>query len=119
MEGGFDELYLVQMAMPGAKLYTSERTESIEDAGSVTRAEAAALIDVHALAVGDLVYLPRGTVHRGFGGVLAQVITVPGFRPGAEIGVDHLLREINERLGLEGEEALPFHAAAAAERVVK
>lgn len=119
VEGGFDELYLVQMAQPGAKLYTSERTESIEDPDSVTRADAAALLVERPLAVGDLVYLPRGTVHRGFGGVLAQVITVPGFRPGAEIGVDHLLREINEQLGLAGAEALPFHAAAAAERVVK
>ncbi len=119
VEGGFDELYLVQMALPGAKLYTSERTESIENPDSVTRAEAATLLDEHPLAVGDLVYLPRGTVHRGFGGALVQVITVPGFRPGAEIGVDHLLREINERLGLTGDAALPFHAAAAGERVVK
>ena len=69
--------------------------------------------------VGDLVYLPRGTVHRGFGGVLAQIITAPGFRPGAEIGVDHHLRAINGRLGLTGEDALPFREASASRAVVK
>ena len=69
--------------------------------------------------MGDLVYLPRGVMHRGLGGVLAQVITVAGFRPGAEIGVDHHLRAINERLGLAQGEALPYHAAAAVRAVVK
>ena len=77
------------------------------------------LLDVHPLAVGDLVYLPRGTMHRGLGGVLAQVITAPGFKPGAEIGVDHHLFAINERLGLVGDDALPLHAANARQAVVK
>ncbi len=118
IEGGFDEFYLVQMVQPDARLLTSERVDAIES-GDLTAAEAAELLDEHALAVGDLVYLPRGVVHRGLGGVLAQVITAPGFRPGAEIGVDHHLREINARLGLAGDDALPFHAAASVEAVVK
>ena len=71
------------------------------------------------LAVGDLVYLPRGTVHRGVDGVLAHVIAAPGFVPGTEIGVDHHLRRINGLLGLKGEDALPFHVPAAEAAVVK
>ena len=35
----------------------------------------------HALEVGDLVYIPRGIIHRGVGGVLAQVITDPRLPP--------------------------------------
>jgi hypothetical protein len=69
--------------------------------------------------VGDLVYLPRGVVHRGFGGVVAQVITVPGFIPGSEIGVDHHLRAINERLDLNVDEALPFNLEASDEEVIR
>ena len=119
LEGGFDEFYLVQMVQPGAVLYTSDGTERIEDPAAVTRAEAPLLFEKHPLEVGDLVYLPRGTVHRGFGGVLAQIITAPGFRPGAEIGVDHHLRAINGRLGLTGEDALPYREASASRAVVK
>ena len=55
----------------------------------------------------------------GVGGVLAQVISVPGFRPNAEIGVDHLLLTINRRLGLSGDDALPFNAEASTREVVK
>ena len=47
------------------------------------------------------------------------MITVPGFIPGSEIGVDHHLRAINERLGLRGERALPFNAEASEGPVVK
>jgi len=47
------------------------------------------------------------------------VITVPGFVPGAEIGLDHHLRAINERLGLVGAEALPLHAAGAERPIVR
>ena len=112
VEHGFDELYLVQMVQPGARLLTSARGAAIE-ARAVTRDDVDALFTTHELAVGDLVYLPRGTIHRGLGGVLAQVITVPGFRPGAEIGVDHHLRAINAALGLTGADALPLHAASA------
>lgn len=119
VDGGFDEFYLVQMTRPGAVLYTSDGTPRIEDPDAVTRAEAPRLFEKHVLEVGDLVYLPRGTVHRGLGGVLAQVITAPGFRPGAEIGVDHHLRAINERLGLTGAAALPYREASSAGAVIK
>ncbi|MEM6672231.1 MAG: hypothetical protein AAF726_05270 [Planctomycetota bacterium] len=118
-EGGFDEFYLVQMVQPGAVLYTSEATDSIVDPDSVTEESAARLIQKHSLEVGDLVYLPRGTVHRGYGGVLAQIITAPGFKPGAEIGVDHHLRAINERLGLAGDAALPYREASSTRAVIK
>lgn len=119
IEGGFDEFYLVQMVQPGARLITSPHVDRIENPEGMSAEEAADLLEVHELRVGDLVYLPRGLMHRGVGGVLAQVITTPGFRPGAEIGVDHHLRAINEQLGLEGEAALPYHEAASQEAVVK
>jgi hypothetical protein len=108
-EGGFDELYLVQLSTPEARLLTSEKLERILDPGRVARAEVPHLLDERTLATGDLVYLPRGVVHRGLGGVVAQVITVPGFIPGAEIGVDHHLRAINERFGVESPDAVPYH----------
>ena len=117
--GGFDEFYLVQMVQPGAVLYTSTKVARMEDPGSVTADEAAVMIDRHELAVGDLVYLPRGTMHRGFGGVLAQIITTPGFKPGAEIGLDHHLKAINDRLALEGDAALPYREKSAGRAVVK
>lgn len=116
---GFDEFYLVQMVMPGAKLFTSERVEQISDPEAFQKEQIEGLIQEHALEVGDLVYLPRGVMHRGFGGVLAQVITVPGFIPGSEIGVDHYLRQINERLGLRGKQALPFNRQASAFQVIR
>jgi len=115
--GGFDELYLVQMTRPTAKLITSDKASRIETPNSVARAEVADLLDETPLEVGDLVYLPRGLVHRGVGGVLAQVITVPGFVPGSEIGIDHHLRAINERFQLKGHEALPLNLAASMRRV--
>lgn len=119
LRDGFDEFYLVQMVQPGGRLLTSRDVEAIEDPGSLTPERAAALLTSTPLEVGDLVYLPRGTVHRGLGGVLAQVITVPGFRPGAEIGVDHHLLAANERLGLTGAAALPFNAEASLAPVVR
>jgi ribosomal protein L16 Arg81 hydroxylase len=85
----------------------------------VTRDQALALLEERPLRAGDLVYLPRGVAHRGLGAALVQVITVPGFRPGAEIGLDHYLRAIAERLGLDGAESLPFHAAASDAPVVR
>jgi len=117
--GGFDEFYLVQAARPGACILTSERTADILNPDAVAAADVPHLLQRTELAAGDLVYLPRGTAHRGLGGVLAQVITVPGFRPGAEIGLDFHLRRINERLGLRGEAALPLHAAASERQVVR
>ena len=112
--GGFDEFYLVQMVRPGARLFTSRSVDAIESPETVTPEEAATLFEEHTLAVGDLVYLPRGIVHRGVGGVLAHVITVPGFVPGAEIGIDEELVLINEQLGLKEANALPVHGVVPA-----
>lgn len=118
-EGGFDEFYLVQMVQPGAAIITGNRYDLIEDPERVDEDVAKTLLQKTELAVGDLIYLPRGVVHRGIGGVLAQVITVPGFIPGAEIGVDHHLKKINQRLGLKGEDALPYYAQAADTIMIK
>lgn len=118
-EGGFDEFYLVQMTKPGARLITSDRREQIERPQELGTDQAVGLLKEHSLAEGDLVYIPRGIVHRGLGGVLAHVITVPGFKPGAEIGVDHHLRAINERLALRSDEALPFHEPASHAPLIK
>ncbi len=118
VDGGFDELYLVQQAPAGARLVTGDDPAAIE-ARAVDRDGAKALLTTRPLAAGDLVYLPRGTVHRGLGGALVQVISVPGFVPDAEIGVDHHLWAINRRLGLDGDAALPFHLVAARTAVVK
>jgi hypothetical protein len=116
--GGFDEFYLVQQAPDGARLLTSSSVEAIES-HQVKESDVAGLIQSRRLHVGDLVYLPRGTMHRGIGGALVQVISVPGFVPQSEIGVDHHLWEINKRLGLHGVDALPFHLVAARTKVVK
>lgn len=118
-QGGFDEFYLVQMTEPGAKIITSEQMEVITHPETVNKSQLDGLMQEYELEVGDLVYLPRGVVHRGFGGVLAQVITVPGFIPGSEIGVDHHLRAINERLELNTDEALPFNQEASVEAVIR
>ena len=119
LEGGFDEFYLVQMAMPTAKILTSSGVDLIENPGNVSKEATKDLIQSTELKVGDLVYLPRGTMHRGIGGVLAQVITIPGFIPGSEIGVDHHLKKINELLSLEGDQQLPFNEAASSGPVIK
>lgn len=119
VNGGFDEFYFVQMVQANGRIIVSNKTDRIEDPAGVTRDVAAHLLQTHDLEVGDLVYIPRGVVHRGVGGVLAQVITVPGFRPGAEIGVDHHLRAINENLSLLGDEALPYNKAASTNAIVK
>ncbi len=118
LDGGFDEFYLVQMAGPDAQLLTSTRVPAIEQ-HSVSAQQAGSLIQTRKLQVGDLVYLPRGTMHRGLGGPLVQVISVPGFVPNSEIGLDHHLRAINEQLGLGPDRALPFHRSASEEAVVK
>jgi len=119
VEGGFDEFYLVQMVLPDAKILTSSQVDLIENPAKIAQGQAQGLIQSTPLQVGDLVYLPRGTMHRGVGGVLAQVITVPGFVPGSEIGVDHHLKKINDLLSLKGEEALPFNQAASTTAVIK
>lgn len=110
---GFDEFYLVQMVQPGAAIITGNRHDLIENPDQIDKAIAKNLLQKTELHVGDLIYLPRGVVHRGIGGVLAQVITVPGFIPGAEIGVDHHLKRINEKLELSDNDRLPYNALAA------
>lgn len=118
-DGGFDEFYLVQMTKPGARIITSEKTDRIKRPEEVSESQVDELIREYELETGDLVYLPRGVMHRGYGGVLAQVITIPGFIPGSEIGVDHHLRAINERLGLSGNKALPYNKEHSHEAVVR
>ena len=107
--GGFDEFYLVQSAPAGAELIVSEQLDMIRGVAAVTKADVPGLIRRIPLTAGDLVYLPRGVVHRGVGGAVVQVITVPGFVPGAEIGVDAELAALNATLGLNANEALPVH----------
>lgn len=119
VDTGFDEFYLVQMSNDQDKLLTSYHAAAIESPETMTPELAGQLFAVHDVRAGDLIYLPRGVIHRGLGGVLAQVITVPGFRPGAEIGVDHHLLAINERLGLEGENALPYNVEASTQPIVR
>lgn len=119
VKGGFDEFYLVQMALPEARIITSSKVSSIENPENVTKESAADLLSSTSLDVGDFVYLPRGTMHRGVGGVLAQVITVPGFIPGSEVGVDHHLKAINEKLSLNETEALPYNQEASKSAIVK
>lgn len=119
VEGGFDELYLVLGATAEARVLTSEHVDWIEKPGAVTRERASELLTSRPLRHGDLVYMPRGTLHRGLGGMVVQVVSVPGFVPNAEIGVDQHLARINAELGLEGADALPLHAPAADAAVVK
>ena len=117
--GGFDEMYLVQHVAPSARLYTSDRVAEIERPEQVSADVLDGLVVATPIRTGDLVWVRRGAMHRAVGGVLAHVITVPGFVPGREIGVDHHLRAIDERLGLEGEAALPYHVEASTRAVVK
>ncbi len=119
VEGGFDEFYLVQMALPDARIITSNQVSTITQPGTVTSTQAMEMLKSTPLEVGDLVYLPRGIMHRGIGGVLAQVITVPGFIPGSEIGVDHHLKAINNSLNLTKNEALPYNEEAANAPIIK
>lgn len=105
---GFEELYLVQHVLPGAKLYWSDRVADIERSLDLPREAARGLVQSLPLVAGQLVYLPRGTMHRAVGGALAQVITVPGFVPQQEIGLDHHLRKLQERFAFDGDDAIPF-----------
>jgi len=119
VKGGFDEFYLVQMALPEAQIITSSKVSSIENPMNLSKEDCKDLLQSTDLEVGDLVYLPRGTMHRGIGGVLAQVITVPGFIPGSEIGVDHHLKAINDNLKLSEAEQLPYNVEASKTVIVK
>lgn len=107
IEGGHDEFYLVQEAGAGAALLHSNRVARILAPETVTRDEVATLVRRIPLQRGDLVYVPAGEMHRAVAGVLAHVIAVPGFLPGAEIGLDDHLQRINKALALRGDEALP------------
>lgn len=107
IDGGFDELYLVQDALPGAELIVGEKLERLLDPSDLSADEAGALLRHIPLQTNDLVFLPRGTMHRGVGGVLAHVITLPGFVPGAEIPVDDAIADLNARFDLD----LPIHRA--------
>ena len=119
VDNGFDEFYLVQMVMEDGQILTSNRVDLIENPESVTKDQAQGLFTSTPLQVGDLVYLPRGLIHRGLNGVLAQVITVPGFVPKSEIGVDHHLKKINELLSLEGAEEIPYNKNASDQAIIK
>ncbi len=119
VQGGFDEFYLVQMALPEAKLITSNQVDLIRQSEKVTKKDTEHLLDTTELQKGDLVYIPRGIAHRGLGGVLTQVITVPGFIPGSEIGIDHHLKAINDKFLLEGKDALPLNESASLSEVIK
>jgi len=112
VNGGFDEFYLVQSAPPGAKLLTSTRVDLLLDPASASAADAPAMIQEHPLRTGDLIYLPRGVAHRGIGGALVQVITVPGFRPDAEIGLDAGIAALDATLTAAGVAPLPRHEPA-------
>ncbi len=109
VEGGFDEMYLVQDALPGAEIIVCERLDELLDPSGLDRESASTLLRRIPVQTGDLVFLPRGTAHRGVGGILAQVITVPGFVPGAEIGVDDAVRLVNTQFDLD----LPHHEPGA------
>lgn len=116
IEGGFDEFYLVQMVQPDARILTSSYVSEIEKAADIDPALIPQLIQTTPLAIGDLVYLPRGVMHRGMGGVLAQVITFPGFVPGAEVGLDHHLKTINT---LSDTDSLPYNIEASQGPIIK
>ncbi len=105
LDGGFEELYLVQESQPGAGLMVCERLDELCSPEALEAESAAELVRHIPLETNDLVLLPRGVAHRGIGGVLAQVITVPGFLPNAELGVDAAIGAVNERFKLE----LPQH----------
>ncbi len=113
--GGFDEFYLVQSSTPNAVLITSTHTERILTPDEVSRPEADELLVRTQLMAGDLIYLPRGVVHRGLGGAVIHVVAVPGFKPRAEIGVDHQIDAINRRTGSN----LPLNRASRSEPKVK
>ena len=119
IKGGFDEFYLVQMVQKNARLITSDQVSIIESSNQVSLEQSKTLTHSTPLNVGDLIYIPRGVMHRGLGGVLAQVITVPGFVPGSEIGVDHHLKRINEQLQLSGNEEIPYNRKASQTEIIK
>ena len=125
LEGGWDEIYLVQEAPDGAQLLVCRETDRLDReqlvaSGSVTspqeysrlsEPEIDGLFESIPLHAGSLVLLPRGLAHRGLGGAVVQVIAVPGFRPGFEIPLDGAIQRLNGRFLLTGERRLPLHKA--------
>lgn len=109
VDTGWDEFYLVQGTRPGAGIWISRETDLIERPDDVKEDDVEALLTFMPVESGDCVLLPRGTVHRGVGGVLVHVLAVPGFVPDNEISVDEYLEAVNLRLGLTGIKALPCH----------
>ncbi|MFO1054672.1 MAG: hypothetical protein U1F36_20815 [Planctomycetota bacterium] len=117
-DGGFEEIYLVHDVRPGGRLLWSPDVARIEARDAIDAQSARALVRSAAIAPGDVVFIPRGTMHRAVGGVLAHVVTIPGFVPMREIGLDHHLRAIAERFGL-GPDELPWQREASLRAVVK
>jgi quercetin dioxygenase-like cupin family protein len=109
VEGGFDELYLIQEAAPGAHLWIGEDLEPFLRPDEVLLGDSSGLLRKVPVAAGDLVYVPRGVVHRGVGDLTAQVIALPGFVPGTEVAVDDAIQRIDEQLGLDHPLAMPWH----------
>ncbi len=107
--GGFDELVFIRDTEPGAGVLISTQREAIET-HTLTRTEVGTLLQPIPLHPGDLLFLPRGTIHRARGRSSAVVLALPGFLPGAEVRLDEDLRAINEALGLKGDAALPTYA---------
>jgi len=108
-EGGFDEIVFVCEAEPGAGVLLSTEREAIE-ARNVERGDVPTLFRPLALSAGDVLFVPRGLVHRPRGRSSAVVIALPGFVPGGEVRLDDDLRAINATLNLEGDAALPSFA---------
>ena len=109
VEGGFDELYLIQEAAPGAHLWIGEDLEPFLRPDEVLLGDSSGLLRKVPVVAGDLVYVPRGVVHRGVGDLTAQVIALPGFVPGTEVAVDDAIQRIDEQLGLDHPLAMPWH----------
>ena len=120
VDGGWDELYLVQEAPPGAELLVCRETarldrEQLDPAGPAGSLEPLGAPDLGGLFesiplhAGSMVLLPRGLAHRGRGGAVVQVIAVPGFRPGYEVPLDNAIQRLNGRFALTGGRRLPLH----------
>ncbi len=109
LEGGYDELFLIQHTEPGAHLWIGEQLKPFLDPEQVPPDPASGFLRQVYVESGDLIYVPRGVVHRAVGGILAQVIAIPGFLSGGEIEVDSAIRRIDERLGPEHPSLMPFH----------
>lgn len=111
VDGGFDEFYLVQEAPEGATLLVSGRTQDLL-ADNVQQEDVAEVLERIPLKAGQLIMIPRGVTHRGYGGGVIQVLAVPGFLPGKEIPMDDAIRRVNGRFALTGSRALPVHDPA-------